>query len=268
MGILRRMFITGRAVRYFTLVLVGFLGARMYVRAHAREVPSTAPEPGMVLVKETWQAPSPAVALRALMVPHEPGHSGNAPAIAVLRQQFEPRSKAELDAFAAELLGVMREGNGDQRRDAAIVLLVAANSESKDGVWPADPGTPYAGAAEVFRRLYESYEDPLSGEAKTALADLLDSGGIDYVRALFEASEPPPPCQPQGGGVRSGERHEMDNPCPNPPNMWCQAGKLLLYGAELAHERSLAGAPDRVRYRQLCESGVFRGSEPTSEFHS
>ena len=254
MGILRRMFITCRAVRYFTLVLVDFLGARMYVRAHAHEVRGAAPEPGMVPVSGTWQAPSPAAALRALMEPHEPGDSGNAPAIAVLRQQFEPRSRAELDAFAAELLGVMREGSEEQRRDAAIVLLVAARSESNDGVWPADPGTPYTGAAEVFRRLYESYEDPLSGEAQTALTDLLDAGGIDYVRALFEASEPPPPCQPQGGEVRSGECREMDNPCPNPPNMWCQAGKLLLYGVELAHEGPLAGAPDRARYSRLCES--------------
>jgi hypothetical protein len=136
MGILRSMSISGRAVRYFTLVLAGFVGARLYVRAHVQEVPTTAPRPGLVLVNGTWQVPSPLSALKTLMVPHAPGYSGSAPAIARLRQQFEPRSSAELDALADEFLGVMQEGSEDQRRDAAIVLLVAASSEAKDGVWP------------------------------------------------------------------------------------------------------------------------------------
>ncbi len=254
MGILQSTSIGGRMARHIVLVLVGFLGARLYVHAHAQEVePTTAPVPGLVLVNGTWQVPSPLAALRKLMVPHEPGRPASAPAIAVLRQQFEPRSRTELDAFADELLRVMQEGSEDQRRDAAIVLLASARMEAKDGAWLADPGEPYRGAANVFRRLFESYDDPLSGEAQTALANLLDTGGVGYVRALFEASEPPA-CRLQHE-IRSGGLGE--NRCMRSPSMWCQAGKLLLYGAG-----PQAGAPDRVRYRRLCE-GASPASEPS-----
>ena len=70
----------------------------------------------------------------------------------------------------------------------------------------------------------------------------METGGVEYVRRLFESSEQPPPCQhpPQILGLEMPE-----NPCPNVCT-WCQAGRLLmLNGAD--------GAPDEDLWKALCQ---------------
>lgn len=101
--------------------------------------------------------------------------------MAVLRQSFEQRSAAELDAFAGELLRLMREGTWWQQTDARMVLLAAADAHG-DGV-------PYAGAVDAFLQLYESFSDKASKGAKAALGGVFDAGGVEQVRGVFEASE-------------------------------------------------------------------------------
>ena len=219
---------------------------------------------GMVLDGGEWHVPNPTTALRALMA-QSPGSSaeverqGHHAAVAVLRQSFEQRSAAELGAFAGELLRLMREGTWWQQTDARMVLLAAADAHG-DGV-------PYAGAVDAFLHLYESFSEKASKGAKAALGGLFDAGGVEQVRGVFEASEPPPACvltqrqrpllDPEGNVRRDANGDVMyaspANLCPNPPSVWCNAGFLLLYGDEAGAVR---GAPDEDLYRRLCEWGV------------
>lgn len=193
------------------------------------------PERGMVMEAGEWRAPTPATALRALLSDSERSVGRHA-AVAVLRQRFGAFSAAELDAFADDLAGIMRDGTPVQVFQARMTLIFAAQTYE-------DPerGVPYAGATRVFIKLYESYEDSLGNKADEALYGVMETGGVEYVRRLFEASEQPPPCQypRQRGGVMP------ENPCPNVCT-WCQAGDLLVMnGAD--------GAPDEDLWKALCE---------------
>lgn len=225
----------------------------------------SAQDRGMVMESGEWRAPTPTTALRALMEQSpsstaEVERQGNHAAVAVLRQSFEQRSAAELDAFAGELLQLMREGTWWQQTDARMVLLAAADAHG-DGV-------PYAGALDAFLRLYESFSDKASKGAKAALGGAFDAGGVEQVRAVFEASEQPPACvltqrqrpllDPEGNVRRDANGDVVYEPppanlCPNPPSAWCNAGFLLLYGSEAGAVR---GAPEEGLYRRLCEWGV------------
>ena len=170
-------------------------------------------------------------------------------AIAVLRQVFEQRPAAELDAFASELGRLFRDGTKFQSIKA-FRALTRAGSEHGDG-------TRYAGAVEVFIRIYESFEDRSHPKAKDALRGIAYAEGWEYIRALYAASEKPPPCTkfPQS---------PSDNPCPN-VSTWCDAGKLLMkYGEGSSHIRKDGDdivvvwgysdeGPDPDEYYSLCE---------------
>ena len=224
-----------------------------------------AQERGMLMERGAWQAPNPTTALRALME-QTPGSTaaverqGHHAAVAVLRQSFEQRSAAELDEFAGELLRLMREGTWWQQTDARIALLAAADEHGA--------GVRYARAVDAFVKLYESFTDKTSKEAKAALGGVFDAGGVEQVREVFETSEQPQACvltqrkrpllDPEGNARENANGEVMYEPlpanrCPNPPSTWCNAGFLLLYGDETG---SLRGAPDQDRYRRLCEWGV------------
>lgn len=203
------------------------------------------PESGMVMEAGEWRAPTPATALSALLSDDDAGDGliGKEAAVAVLRQRFGAFSPAELDAFADSLAGVMRHGTNVQAYVASGALAEAWRSDH----WQdAERDVPYAGANRVLIRLYESYADSLGNslgdKADVALYGVMETGGVEYVRRLFEASGQPPPCQhrQQRGGVVVPE-----NPCPNVCT-WCQAGDLLLMnGAD--------GAPDEDLWKALCQ---------------
>ncbi|MYE33316.1 MAG: S46 family peptidase [Gemmatimonadales bacterium] len=199
------------------------------------------PERGMLLERGQWRTPTPTSALRTLQVEESDADGrlrGRNAAEAVLRQHFESRSKAELDAFADDLVRLIRDGTKLQAYAAHMALIHSAAVAEEPG-----RGVPYTGAADAFIRLYESYdgEARLQYEGDQALYGIFETGGVDYVRALFDASEQPPPCQwpPMGLDVPQ----VVENPCPN-VCAWCQAGKLLL---------AASGGPAPELWSRLCE---------------
>ncbi len=121
------------------------------------------------------------------------------------------------------------------------VLLALLSAASKD----YGKSTPFAGAFDVFIRIYESFEDRTQPKARSALYGVFHTGGVDYVRALFEASEQPPPCTPYCGAVvrREGEWPPA-NPCRPNYSTWCEAGALLM--------RNTDEGPDPAVWEPLC----------------
>ncbi|WP_419167091.1 hypothetical protein [Candidatus Palauibacter sp.] len=203
---------------------------------------------GMLLKEGVWQAPTPAAALQALRERPQSFESVNA-AIAVLRQKFESRPLAELDAFAEDLTQLMREDAGSSSINAAAALRRAGMAMAGN-----QEGIPYEGANDAFVRLYESYDDRTSDGADIALFEVFQTGGRDYVRELFASGEEPPPCSSpvpvtdMAGKPVLDEGGEMiltepENPCPN-VTTWCQAGQLLL---------SIGEGPDPMLWRYRCQ---------------
>ncbi|WP_420441985.1 hypothetical protein [Candidatus Palauibacter sp.] len=216
------------------------------------------PKRGMVLESGEWQAPTPPSALRAVeMLTVEmldasetaSNHvwAGDA-ARAVLRQRYNTHSTAELDAFAADLIRLIREGNETQVHTAYSVLTRSA-LEFDDA---PEEGVAYPGAVDAFIGLYKSYEDRLGREADRALHAVAQTGGFDYIRDLYESSEQPPECQWPAqraieypdGEWRFQTREELENPCPN-VCLWCQAGALLVIYTD--------DGPDEELWSRLCE---------------
>lgn len=212
--------------------------------AGAQEVPrQTPPERGMVLDQNEWRTPTPVTALRELQnaVASDVGGvlNGQQATVAVLRQTFDNRSTMTLDAFAHDLVTLVREGPEHQAH-AAYMALIQAGTVYDD----PDRGVPYSGAADAFIGLYESYVDRVSTEAEKALYGVFHTGGVEYVRDLFGASEQPPECQyPSQSERPDGQRGEnLTNPCPN-RSTWCMAGGLLVRNGE---------GPDPATWERLC----------------
>ena len=137
---------------------------------------------GLVLDNGVWQAPTPATVLRDLL-------ANAAAREADLRQRYDTRPAAELDAFAAELGRIMRDGSSRESGNAEWALIKASSNSYG--------GTPYAGAADAFIQVYESFAEegrPHQQRAKSALGGAFYVGGKDYVRNLFESSKKPPAC--------------------------------------------------------------------------
>ena len=195
----------------------------------------------------SYRLPTPEEALRALTM--EIGEDerilGNYqnrrdPIVAMLRQKFEPRSRAELDALADALVE-MALAMDDPIWDEASRALIWSEGLGGSGV-------PYPGAFDALVRIYETRVERLVGEAEDPFKEMrigsLDGtlpfnqvrlasgalydlrrveGGRDYLRELFEKSEPPPACQ----SALADLVIEMPG-CPPPPGAtWCQTGYLL-----------------------------------------
>ena len=212
---------------------------------------------GRTMINGVWQSPTPATALRDLLVytaaleaadggdlPKDFPGSGTGAAEAVLRQMFDVRSAAELDAFAAELVRVIREGT---RLQAHIAYTALRRSGSQYG-----DGTRYAGAADILIGLYEeSVELRAQGKEESLplgpvspgmyLRGVFSVGGADYVRNLFKTSQKPPACTPRHvwygwyvGDDRPDPDDRPDDLCPN-VSTWCDAGKILIEEGEGPH---------------------------------
>lgn len=229
------------------LFLLFLLVLLLPIDVGAQEVPrQTPPERGMVLDQDEWRAPTPVTALRELQNGVASDVVGmlnsREAAVAVLRQTFDNRPTMALDAFARNLVTLIREGPEHQAHAAHMVLLEAGAVYDDDG--DDDRGVPYPGAADVFIGLYESYADRVSTEAEKALYGVFHTGGAQYVRDLFEASEQPPECQyPSQSDRLEGQRVEdIKNPCPN-RSTWCTAGGLLVRNGE---------GPDPATWERLC----------------
>ena len=224
-------------------LMLSLLVLLLPVGAGAQDSLCITPRHGKAIENGVGQAP--ATALRALMeVATVDPRYGQLAAAAVLRKQFDTRPATELDAFVGDLLRLMRDGTKWQETKASIVLTSAAASFEN-----ADLGNPYTRAKDVFVRLYESFEDRTSQKVSRALYGVFNTGGVDYVRDLFKASEKPPPCfQPHSTlppGVAPPPEEEW---CPN-KSVWCQAGNVLLYGGRDGPDPA---APDPAVWTPLC----------------
>jgi hypothetical protein len=180
------------------------------------------------------------------MVSFEGRFDGRYAVISVLRQQFNTFQAEELDAVAEDLVRLIRAGTPWQSYNAYMALIHAAAQET------VYEGVPYTAASGVFIKLYESYEgeDRLGAEADRALYGVFETGGVAYVRTLFEASEEPPTCRHPAQQLVMGpdgqpQWEEVENPCPN-VSAWCQAGRLLVEGGVLDQ-------PVADRWRERCQ---------------
>ena len=199
--------------------------------------------PGFGLVQDEggeWHEPTPADALQAMRDPDV--RNPRAVAAAVLRQVYEPRAPAELDALANALADILlssepRSGSDEWDVHSEIRRTLEYTASPSDD----SPGTPHPGSFDALVRVWETRAaralagggtDPLLETDRAARADGRVAGddyayllialdaifradptgrGGDYLLALVEASEPPEP-------------HEYDRPS---PVLWCEVAHQL-----------------------------------------
>ena len=212
-----------RAWLTFSIILC----ASLVERPVAAQVPYLGPQQGMILENGVLKAPTPESAMRKLMdstdfLGPETSLEIEYALVAVLLQIFEPRSRAELDAFAAELGRIFAEERGWPGSYAGVALRAA-------------------GRSDVFIRIYESIEDyPRLDDPSAILNAVKGSGGLDYVRQIFADSEKPPPCSSDPPPLPDLNW----NWCPN-VGPWCDAGGNLV---------GLPGGPTMEEWEALCRS--------------
>ena len=162
---------------------------------------------------------------------------------AMLRQEYGSYSEADREAIVAELERIIREGTEKQAWSARRVLVHAATENGE--------GIPYPKAAESLIRQYEALEDKTGSEARSVAYALIDASREDYVRAVFEAAEPPSePCMYDGGGL---PYLVEEGPPPPPPEErrcpykteFCVVGKLLINQTE-------DDVPDPENFLNIC----------------
>ena len=261
--------------------------------------------PGLVLDEGGgWRVPTADEALRALRGEPTPPR-GPAPenslVVALLRGEHGPRPQAEREALVEALVDMaMVDAESSSRehrlRSRAYSALARAQRDASHL-----GGTPYPEAFDALVRLYEtraarllagSGEDPFREAYRAgphvAAAGLVialgrvyradpDGRGRDYVRALFEASEPfPPPVCRRGAGIlvagpdggftaESRERYEEWRAlpeCPRPynPSVWCEAGRYLMYEPGAIRPRrpdDVADPPDPEAFEELCFPAIM-----------
>ena len=217
------------------------------VRELMRKYP---PVSGMVRTEEgEWRAPTVDDALRALRGEADRLGVGNPwnPIVAVLRQKFESRPAAELDALVEQLAAMRLAADPDSDLESSIRLALTLAAGPHDDL----QGVPHAGAFDALVRVYETFaadalaqggDDPFhelegqapysSGRLSDALFDIYQADpprrGTDYLLALFEASEQPEPC--------------LGKHC-NQGSMWCKAGDLLRQAGVRGGQLALAAPP-------------------------
>lgn len=202
-------------VKWSLLMLTTLAVGPPVVVAQEAEKPTYPPRtwPGLLLEAGEWVSPTPSTALQIILASEatdEDADLGYEAAAAVLRQTFEGRSSGELDAFADQLVQVIIEGDEHQSLLAQSALLVA-------GADDPEPGTRYMGAAAAFIRLYETFDQVGTWEARRAPLAMWIVGERHYVYGLFAEAEKPPACQ----------GHRSSLPCDN-RSTWCDAGYILL----------------------------------------
>ena len=189
--------------------------------------------------------PTPALAMQALMEPKQGHNNPDEPAIAVLRQTYEPRSAAELDLLVARLAQVALEGEGEPQRYARLALSAAAD----DG---EGRGTPYPGALSALIGVYERAIEQDDDYAQRHLFSIYFAGsrGEGYVAGVLQTTPVPSRCMPTGLVERDGlaaDGIDPNNPCPN-ESPWCDAGVIL---RDFQH----AAAPDDRLLDERCGWG-------------
>ena len=206
--------------------------------------------------------PTPETALRQLVVPRDPEGSRIAPAVAVLTQLFESRSRAELDAFAESLVRLASDKGypGPVRFDASSALRQVVRPQE---------GVPYEAAFDLLVGLYETHQVGLAGAGRNdpiaaiyarhraadfneSMPSVLDARGalhtvyladpegrgLEYLLAAIEAAGPPVSRE---AGLRS---------------TWCSANDFIYRHARFSGastDAALGALPvDSATYHDLC----------------
>ena len=206
-----------------------------------------------------WRFPTPADALQVLREEWK-GRSAQA----VLRQEFESRPQAELDALANELADILLAGNPEFGSDAEKIQRAAASAlvmSAKRVKWwiagldrwqeddEATPGTPFAGAFDALVRVYETRAaralanggtDPFQEAYREGRPIGLSSGYTDLIAALGDIYWADPPGiggdyllalletaePPEPPGPRDYDAHLQFAIGPV-KGLWCQAAHML-----------------------------------------
>ena len=213
--------------------------------------PPGRPAAGMLHDGDAWRNPTVDEALRLLGMEREGeawtllyGQNVHRPAVAILRQELEARSEADLKEFANRLADVIL---------ADTTRLGRARSNANSALWGAAradysyEGTPHRGSFDELVRVYETTAalvlaetggtDPFLEAARSDKRydnlNLLrvyfgdpQGRGRDYVLGVQQGSARPPPC------ILPARRD--DEPWPefcekNYPwqTTWCSAGRVL-----------------------------------------
>ncbi len=292
-------------MRVLAAVALAGLLAPNALPAQERETGEREWAPGLVLDEGGgWRVPTAVEALRALRgdwsLLDDPDPD-NSPAVALLREEHGPRTQAEQEALVdalVDLLLIDAEYSSDEylvRSKAYATLSTAQRNASYLR------GTPYPEAFDALVRVYETRaarvlagggDDPFreayrTGPARAAsglLGALIrvysadpEGRGRDYLRALFEASEPlPAPVCRRGsvplimgpnGEITASSREQYEAwlalpECPKPynPSVWCEAGRLLMYepGATRPHRPDdIADPPAPEVFEELCYPAIM-----------
>ena len=290
----------GAILKVFAAVALAGLLAPNALPAQERETGEREWAPGLVLDEGGgWRVPTAVEALRALRgdwsLLGDPDPD-NSPAVALLREEHGPRTQAEQEALVDALVDILlidAEFSSDEylvRSKAYATLSTAQRNASYLR------GTPYPEAFDALVRVYETRaarvlagggDDPFREAYRTgpslAASGLLgalirvysadpEGRGRDYVRALFEASEPlPAPVCRRGsvplimgpnGEITASSREQYEAwlalpECPKPynPSVWCEAGRFLMYEPGASRPRrpdDVADPPDPEVFEQLC----------------
>ena len=293
----------GAILKVFAAVALAGLLAPNALPAQERETGEREWAPGLVLDEGGgWRVPTAVEALRALRgdwsLLDDPDPD-NSPAVALLREEHGPRTQAEQEALVDALVDILlidAEFSSDEflvRSKAYATLSTAQRHASYLR------GTPYSEAFDALVRVYETRaarvlagggDDPFR-EAYRIGPSLAASGlvgalisvysadpegrGRDYVRALFEASEPLPAPVCRRGSIMlmvgpDGEYINTDQyetwlaqpECPKPynPSVWCEAGRFLMYEPGASRPRrpdDVADPPDPEVFEELCFPAIM-----------
>ena len=226
--------------------------------------------PGMVLdEKGGWRPPTPADALAVFR--GEPGvrlpigWDRGDPALAVLRQEYEFRPAAELDALANALADLILASDSEpEHMSDEYYLQRDAFKTLRWAVW-SGRGTPHPGSFDALVRVYETLAArALAGGGTDPIVELrrerpggllrvssalwsifsadMRGRGADYLLAIVAAAEPPNP-----------------EDWPNQwQTLWCDAAHIVRLGTGLPPEENprRAELPDLAlddeMFYQLC----------------
>lgn len=171
--------------------------------------------------------PTPQFALKAIQAEN---YWGDNAAVIILRQRVESRSDAALDTFAMDLRKLVLESPSELVAGYALDALGEAANKStyKEGI-------PYEQGLDLLIELYEAMSSIETIRAKDVLRVIFHAGGEDYVRNLFESSEPPEkPCtlEPQVLIWQTHGSLPKEDLCPY-QTPWCAAGEVLAWKDEI-----------------------------------
>ena len=219
--------------------------------------------PGLVLDEDgRRRPPTPADALRllaetAIEPPGQQYGYASFPAVAVLTQRYERHPRAELDALADAMVKMILADESVEGRVRKKLVRHLRSASQADAFPPGAGATPYEGAFDRLRRVYETLADrALAGGGPDpfhALYDTRDAEPDDAQfsrrdalrRALFYVYHADPAGRGRDYVLAIIARGQPEGVTWETYSAWCAASKLL-------HENDPESLPDHDAYRANC----------------